>query len=165
MSERLRILSEQMAYTRKYTYLVLDHTDRARWFEFPPGCPTHIGWQIGHLAMAMAVHTLKTIGGQADLEPLPAGWLELFGKGSVPVADAGKYPSAGQLLVGFDAVYERAMEILAKLPDAVLDEPASHQITTIHRKLDLMYWVVRHEGVHTGQIALMRRMMGEGPYR
>ena len=165
MSQRLEILIGQYERMRRYTLMVLDHTDRARWFEFTPGCPTHVGWQVGHMSWQQGIHALRTVGGQATIEPMPESWHGLFGKGSVAVADAKVYPSPEEMMATFTATYERTMQVLGKLPDAVLDEPASHPTGLVRHKLDLLYFLMRAESIHTGQIGLMRRLFGAGPYR
>jgi len=165
MSDRLNIVIDQIARTRQYTHLVLDHIDRHRWFELPAGCPTHIAWQVGHITVAQAIHVLGTVAGQPDISPLPATWIERFGKGSAAVADPTVYPPANEIMAGMDAVFAQAMTTLKNLPAHVLDEPATHATGMIHNKLDLLYWVSRHEMLHTGQIGLLRRLLGETPYR
>jgi len=165
MFDRLSIVIDQIARTRQYTCLVLNHTDRGRWFELPAGCPTHIAWQVGHITVAQAIHVLATVAGHADTAPLPAGWIERFGKGSAAVADPAAYPSPEEIVAGRDAVLAQALAALQNLPERVLDEPATHATGMIHNKLDLLYWVVRHEMLHTGQIGLLRRLLGEKPYR
>src|SRR4029078_5388193 len=43
---------QQFSSARNYTLSLLTETDEADWYRLPPGCPTHLAWQIGHLAMA-----------------------------------------------------------------------------------------------------------------
>jgi len=165
MSDRLNIVIDQIARTRQYTCLVLDHTDRHRWFELPAGCPTHIAWQAGHITVAQVIHALGTVAGQPGTSPLRATWIERFGKGSAAVADPTAYPPPTEIVAGMDAVFTQTMIVLKNLPDSVLDEPATHTTGMIHNKLDLLYWVARHEMLHVGQIGLLRRLLGESPYR
>lgn len=162
---RLPMLIDQFDRTRRYTQMVLNHTDRQCWFTMAPGCPSHVAWEIGHIAWAQALHVFRTVGGQNSVDPVPESWGMLFGKGSVVVADPAKYPSADELMTTFTAGYERCMAFLATLPDSILDEPASHQTGLVRNKLDILYFVMRHESIHTGHIALIRRLFGEGPYR
>jgi hypothetical protein len=165
MSERLQVVIGQFERMRRYTVMVLDHTDPARWYELPPSCPTHMGWELGHIAWAQALHALKNVGQQPTTDPLPESWGTLFGKTSVAVADPKMYPSTDDLLAMFQATHERTMQVLRKLPDAALDEPTSHMTGLVRHKLDLLYFLMRHESIHTGQIALMRRLFGAAPYR
>lgn len=165
MSQRLEILISQFERMRRYTLMVLDHTDRTRWFEFPPACPTHIGWQVGHIAWQEGIHALGNVGKQPTIEPVPESYHALFGKGSVAVADAEVYPSPEELMGVLTATHERTMQVLAKLPDAALDEPTTHITGLVRHKLDLLYFLMRAESIHTGQIALMRRLFGAAPYR
>src|SRR5438105_4735512 len=43
---------QQTEFPRHYTLSLLAETDAADWYRLPPGCPTHLAWQVGHLAMA-----------------------------------------------------------------------------------------------------------------
>lgn len=165
MGERVEVIAEQFERMRRYTLMVLEHTDRARWFEMPPGCPTHVGWEVGHITWAQAIHALKNVGRQATVEPVPEKWGELFGKGSVAVADAKAYPGMEEILRVFDATFARTMQVLRALREEELDEVTSHTTGLVRNKLDLLYFLMRHEAIHTGHIAVVRRMWGAGPYR
>ena len=165
MSQRLQIIIGQYERMRRYTLMVLDHTDTARWFELPPGCPTHVGWEVGHIAWAQGIHALGNIGKQPTIEPVPESWHGLFGKGTIAKADPQLYPSPDELMTTFTATYERTKQVLTSLPDEALDEPTSHITGLVRHKLDLLYFLMRHESIHTGQIALIRRLFGAAPYR
>ena len=52
MDPRLELAQKQIQFARDYTIQLLDAIDTSRWFETPAGAPTHIAWQVGHLAMA-----------------------------------------------------------------------------------------------------------------
>ena len=43
---------DQIVYARDYTVTLLDQTPTSEWFRMPPGGVSHIGWQVGHLAIA-----------------------------------------------------------------------------------------------------------------
>jgi hypothetical protein len=48
---QLQFTRDQIVFARGYTVQLLDATPTADWFRMPPGGISHIGWQVGHLAM------------------------------------------------------------------------------------------------------------------
>ncbi len=53
---RLSLAIEQLEFARKYSLRFLDHVKEEDWFHQPPGGVSHIGWQVGHLAIAELSH-------------------------------------------------------------------------------------------------------------
>ncbi|MEM1208609.1 MAG: DinB family protein [Planctomycetota bacterium] len=166
---RIDIAIEQLRQTRRYTRMVLDHTDRDRWFEIaevgPVSCGSHIAWQVGHIAWAQSVHVLKgvcALDGELTITPR---WAQCFGKGTTPSADATRYPAVAELDAALDLVLDAALGALPTLPDAALDEPVIHPTGLIPDKFALLLFNTRHEMLHVGQIGLIRRRLGADPYR
>ena len=163
---RLAYALDQLRQTRDYTNRVLDHTDPARWFEMPPGGTTHIGWQVGHLTVSQVGHLLVGVCGRTPHDGLiPEPYFGWFGKGSSPVADAAAYPAVGALRRAFDQVFEQATSALSQIDEARLDEPPYQPHWAMRTRLDAVWWNIRHEMLHAGQIGLCRRLLGEPPYR
>jgi hypothetical protein len=162
---RLSIAIAQIDATRRYTHLVLGHVPHDRWFEMPAGAVSHVGWQVGHIAVSQAGHALRTVCGLATADLVPTEYGGLFGKGSIPRPDASLYPGPAELMQVLDTIHDRVLAELPRLAEAVMDEPASHATGLIHDKFDLLMWVARHEMLHVGQIGLIRRLMGLPPYR
>src|SRR5262245_36249532 len=48
----LSLAIQQIEFARGYTLSLLADIDESDWFRLSDGCPTHIAWQVGHLAMA-----------------------------------------------------------------------------------------------------------------
>src|SRR5579871_930214 len=122
---RLQLAIEQIIFARNYTTRLLDQTPAADWFRQPPGGITHIAWQVGHLAMAQYRLALARIRGT---QPQDAGliseeFLRLFGRESVPDAEATKYPSAADIRAIFDRVHQQALHELKSLNETELDQP------------------------------------------
>ena len=88
----------QIEFARAYLLSTLADVDETEWFTMPPGCPTHVAWQVGHAAMAEYGLCLFRQRGrqQVDLELMTSSFRKLFSRGTTPDADAGKYPSAGR---------------------------------------------------------------------
>jgi hypothetical protein len=85
---RLAILTDALAFARTYTLSLLDTIPQADWFTMPAGCPSHIAWQIGHLALAEArlVYDRVCCGRSQD-GLLPGEFHTLFGRTSIPNPD------------------------------------------------------------------------------
>ncbi len=159
---RLEFALHSLRSSRSYTNATLDKIDPADWFRMPEQGVTHVAWQVGHLAVAeFRLASIRIWGDRpTDAAILPPGYVPLFGKGSTPDPDPSKYPSAGEIRAVFDRVHEAVLAELPKLDDASLDiltEPA-HAIATT--RFEAILWAARHEMVHTGQIALLRRLFG-----
>ncbi|QDV33370.1 DinB family protein [Tautonia plasticadhaerens] len=162
---RLDVLIDQLRSARIYTEAILAETPQADWFRMPPGGVSHVAWQVGHLAIAEYRLGLERIRGRRDDDPalLPDPFLEVFGRGSVPAPDPTAYPPAREIRAVFDAVHGRTMAELAGLTDSALDEPPEVAHRLCATKLQILGWCARHEMVHSGQIALLRRQLGSEP--
>src|SRR3954464_2093707 len=95
----LELAIKQIEFARGYTLSILTEIDEAYWFVMPPGCPTHVAWQVGHLAMAEYGLGLFRQGGRAeiDTELMSGSFRKQFSRGSVPEADASKYPTPAEI--------------------------------------------------------------------
>ena len=80
---RLQLALDQLAFARDYTARLLDATDPADWFRMPAGGVSHIGWQVGHIAMAQYGLCLFRIRGrqEIDTELMTSSFRKLFSKG------------------------------------------------------------------------------------
>jgi hypothetical protein len=156
---------EQIVFARNYTIRLLDQTNITDWFSQPSGGVSHIAWQVGHLAMAQYRLCLERIRGgrPEDKDVISEEFLVLFGRHSVPDADASKYPSPAEIRSVFDGVYQLSLRELPGLEDSELDAPVRKAHPLIKTKLWSMLWCAHHEMVHAGQIGLLRRQLGYAP--
>ena len=152
---------------RHYTKLVLEHTPFDLWFQFPAGVTTHVAWQVGHITWATSLHVFRTIGEREDFDDgvLDARWGKLFGKGSEASDDASLYPAPAELTRVLDEQYTMCLAFLEEQADSFFDQPSGHSTGMIETKLDLLLYLSRHELLHVGQIGLIRRVLGQTPYR
>lgn len=165
--DRLAELIQHWEHTRQYTERVLSHTDQTRWFEMPGGAGTHIAWQVGHLAFAEGTLLWVRLLGRerGESEALPAEFDTLFGKGSEPTADAARYPSAQAIAEVFEQTHLGIAALLPDIDPALLDAPPAQPHWAMQTRADALWWAIRHESLHTGQIGLCRRLLGDAPYR
>jgi len=162
---RLALVLDQIQTARRYTVQLLDHIPPREWFLQPGGAPTHVAWQVGHLAMAQYRLALERIrGSRPDDELLiPAVVLEKYGRNSIPDPDPSRNLSPGELRSCFDRVHAQVLLESEAWQDADLDAPALKPHQLFETKLGALLWCVRHEMMHAGQIGLLRRLAGAPP--
>lgn len=167
MSPRLEFALGQIETARRYTRDLLSHVGPDDWFRMPAGGVTHIGWQVGHLAVAQYRLALVRLRGQqpGDAAFMPAEFVTLFGKGSTPTPGAAGGLAPADIRRAFDAVHAQAMRELQEIPDDVLDEASDPPHPMIPHRLGALVWCAQHEFLHAGQIGLLRRLLGSSPLR
>jgi hypothetical protein len=133
-----------------------------------PGLPNHVAWSLGHLAL-----TMHRIGEMIDGKPVPASDLgepggprpaagferESVAFGSMPVADASRYPPLARCVEIYNAAVDRVAAAVREASDAKMAETVKWGAgqATIGSLAGRM---VFHNGMHTGQIADLRRALG-----
>ncbi len=159
---RLELALTEIRVARQYTLRLINDLRDDEWFRQPVGGVTHIAWQVGHLAMAQYRLLLERIRGErsTDAAVIAAEFLTRFGKGSTPTAQATAYPSIAEIRATFDRVHSQALDELPQLRDEELDEPPVKGHPLFNTKFGSLTWCVRHEMLHTGQIGLLRRLLG-----
>lgn len=163
----LQLAIQQIEFARGYTLGTLEGIGEGDWFTMPAGCPTHVAWQVGHLAMAeYGLCLFRQRGRQEiDLSLMTSGFRKLFSRGSAPQADAAKYPSPGEIRATFERVHAQALKELPALTEAQLAEPVEMPYAVQANKLGSLLFCSHHEMLHAGQIGLIRRLLGKEPIR
>jgi uncharacterized damage-inducible protein DinB len=164
-SGSIAVAREQITFARAYTRRLLDHTPAELWFRQPAEGVTHIAWQVGHLAMAQYRLVLERTRGQrpGDAELISDDFLARFGRDSVPDPSAARYPAVADLRGVFDRVHEQVLRELGELREEELDAPPVKPHSLCATKRACLFWCAQHEMVHTGQIGLLRRLLGQAP--
>ena len=164
---RLQLAREQVIFARDYTQTMIQDIPEEDWFRVPLAFPTHIAWQIGHVAMAEYGLTLLRIRGREpdDEQLIPKDFLRRFKKGSTPSPQAGDYPSASAIRATLDAVHAAALEAMAGYQETELEEPLPAPTAVYANKLGSLFMCSAHEMLHAGQIGVLRRALGHDPIR
>lgn len=134
------------------------------------GLPNHVAWSLGHLAL-----TMHRVAAMVDGGPLPAAEFtdgktgtggadgrfgaESVAFGSTPSGDASHYPSMMRCI----AIFRGAVERLARACEGASDEQLGREFPWGQAKLPwrvLVSRMIYHNGMHTGQIADLRRAFG-----
>ena len=155
----------QINAARQYTLGLLADLPADAWFYMPTPAVTHIAWQVGHISIAqyrlgVAFHREPK---PEDAAWLPANYRELFGRESIPQADQGLYPTPAELLANLETINRHVMAEVAALTDADLARPVIQPHRFLKTSEEALFWCSRHESVHAGQIALLRRLHGLSP--
>lgn len=152
----------QIQWTRQYTLELLEATPKELWFDMPEGLPTHIAWQVGHLAYSQYGLCMFRIRGREpeDLDIVPSVFRKKYARSSTPNSDASKQPSADELLERLITVHERSIKEISDMEDAVLLEPVEMPFAVYPAKLGCLLFCPLHEQIHSGQIGLLRRALG-----
>jgi len=166
---RIDFFAQQMLATREYTLRVLEHTDRGRWYESPAGpVTTHIAWHVGHLAFAEYAQFMLMICGEtpADIAAFPKDrYFSLFAKGTSARAQRELYPSPEELLADLASLHVHCIAKLRSFPEEQFETATLRPHQIARTRFDMAMWWIKHEMLHVGHIAMLRRLMGEAPWR
>lgn len=152
---------QQIIASRAYVQELIDQTPQELWQHIPPGMPSHIAWQLGHLAMAQYRLTIvftRPVTAE-DQAVMPDTFLNAFRKGTQAADTAGF--SAADILDRFHRVHEHVLAtwpMLEQLDPYGPPQVENHRI--VRTRLDALFWASRHEMIHAGQIGLIRRGLG-----
>lgn len=163
----IELARKQIEFAREYTNLLLADVQPNDWFQIPHGAVSHLGWQMGHLAMAQYGLVLLRIRGKEreDKEFITNDFIRCFKKGSSPIADPAAYPAPDEIRTVFDAVFCRAMEETAGFTLEQLSESLPMPTAVHENKLGSLLFCPMHEMLHAGQIGALRRQLGKEPLR
>lgn len=152
----------QIHFARDYTQQLLAATPKELWFDMPNSLPTHIGWQVGHLAVSQYGLLMFRIRGRCpeDLDIVSGKFRKAYSRQTVPNPDANAQPSADELLERLNRIHELAMDELQNVDPAVLLEPVDMPYAAYPTKLGAILFCPLHEHIHAGQIGLLRRALG-----
>jgi hypothetical protein len=162
---RLAVALEQIDFARRYTRERIESVPLVQWFTISPGGVTNLAWQVGHLAMAEYRLCLERLRPRtsADEELISDEMLLAFGRDSVPASSADSGFHAEEILTVFDRVHARVLEELPGYPDADLDLPPLKPHKYFQTRIAGLRYAPLHEMIHCGQIAIIRRMLGQKP--
>jgi hypothetical protein len=164
---RLDLFVDQLRSARAYTTGLLETIKPDDWFRQPAGGVSHVAWQVGHLAFAEYKLLLERFRGArpSDIQLISEEFMNRFGRGSMPEPDPSRYPAPSEIRKVFDRVHFQALEELKGVADEELDQPPLIPHPLCPTKLGALIWCNQHEMLHTGQIGLVRRLLGYAPYR
>lgn len=167
VSDRLELVLRRIMFVRKYTMSLLEDLSDEDWYWMPESFPTHIAWQVGHIAMSHYGLTLFRQRGrnrEVDTTLMSSKFRKLFMKGTTPKPGAEDNPTPEELLGALDRVLQQTIVELPNFED-ILDEPVDAPHAAFGTKYGSLLFVADHEMLHSGQIGMLRRLMGKEPLR
>lgn len=155
----------QIEFARTYSRGLIDAFAPGEWFRMPAEGVTHVGWQVGHLAIAEYFLCLVRFRGKRpeDERLLTPAYIACFDKGSTPLPGAEHYPPIEEIRAALDRVHAQVLRELSDWPDADLDTPILKPHRLCQTKIQIARWCSAHEMMHAGQIGLLRRLFGHEP--
>ncbi len=165
--ELLECAQKQIEAARTYTLGLLDGLDENLWFVQPDGCPSHVAWQVGHLAATQYLLVVFRLRGKKDEDSriISKDFLRRFGKGSRPEPQSAVELTPAELRQVLDGVHQMTREVLETVRPEELDERVREPFAAYDTKLGSLLFCAHHEMLHAGQIGLIRRMLGFSPVR
>lgn len=157
----------QLEFARRYNLELLENTPQDRWFEIPEGAPTNIAWQVGHLAYSQYGLLMFRLRGREpeDLDLIPSTFRKKYGRGTTPIADPEKLHPPEELMARLAAVNEQAIATVKASPLDAFREEIDLPYAVYPNKLGAVLFCPLHEQIHSGQIGLVRRLLGYDPVR
>lgn len=152
---------EALRFARRYLLKLLDGIPPEKLTYQPFAGANHAMWQVGH--MAWTDHYFLANVAKVD-STFEESWNGLFGMGSEPTDDASKYPPIDEVVSVAEKKRGEMIDWLASLSEdeantALPDDWSSFAPTYAA----LAGSMACHEGVHTGQLAMLRKSMGMAP--
>lgn len=163
----LELARHQIIAARQYTESLLADLSDDQWYVVPDGCPSHIAWQVGHLAMAEYALVLLRVRGKLpeDGQFIDNDFLRQFKKGSQPLEVSNRRYEPAELRAVLQRVHQRCLEEMVNYREEILAEPLPEPYFVFPNKLGSLLFCAAHEMLHAGQIGLIRRLLGKPPLR
>ena len=163
---RIDIALEQIRSARSYTLTLLEGLTDDQWFWMPDSMPTHIAWQVGHIAIAQYGLTLFRQRGRHtdDANLMTSPVRKLFMKGATP-KQRDDYPTVDEIVALMERVSAQMEKEVPTFDDAEMDDPVDPPYAAFPTRYGSLLFAAHHEMLHAGQIGLLRRLMGLEPVR
>lgn len=164
--ELSELLARQTADAYEWTNKIMDSVPEKDWDRTPETIDSNISWQVGHLIVSSYYHAIMTtVGHQKDiLEKVSMReYSALYGYESIPAKAVGK-TAADRLQIDLHLIQERSLDVIRSLKPEDLNqalEPTRipHPVATT--KMEALDWNIKHTMWHCGQLAILKRMVGE----
>ena len=152
----------QIQFARRYTLELLENTPQEQWFTIPDGLPTNVAWQVGHLTVSQYGLLMFRIRGREpdDLELIPGRFRKSYGRSSIPNPDPAKQSTPDELLERLARVHTASLEVISSIDAHTLLEPIDMPYAAYPIKLGAILFCPIHEGIHAGQLGVLRRAHG-----
>jgi len=150
-----------LSMARQNTERLLEDVPPEKLLHQPTEGANHALWVMGHLAV-----TDDMLAGFYDgrAKQLPEAYEKLFGMGSTPTGDRAAYPTPAEVGERMATVRKRFTDAVETADAAALAEPLPEGFEGFAPdKLGMLFSLAWHEGLHAGQLTMIRRSLGIGP--
>ena len=159
MTERLK---HQLEAARAFTSRILEDFRRPQdWVAQVCNQSNHALWFVGH--MATTDNFFISLLAPEKAEPR-AHYQELFALGSTPSPNLEDYPPVDEVRAYMDERRQTLLQILDRLSDAEMatktPEGTPDFLADYGQVFETAIW---HEGLHSGQLTMVRRSLGHKP--
>ncbi len=150
-----------MARSRRVSSKILENIPDDKYLYQPFPDTNHAMWTMGHLACADEFF-LNKLGGKPFKKF--EQWNKIFFKNSKPSPKASDYPPLAEVKEAFATNRENLVAWFKSLNEAALLKPLPEEIKgfALHHA-DAMNALAWHEGLHTGQLTVVRKSLGLAP--
>ena len=127
-----------------------------------PGA-NHALWTMGHIGTVDQYCLQKYAGRESALTEQ---YRSLFFAKSIPSPNSGDYPPIGEVRAFFDESRRAFRDWLASLDDERLAASLPADRQQFGSSLaEVLFRLVWHEGIHYGQLTVLRKSLGQAPIR
>jgi hypothetical protein len=150
------VLQELAVEVRSKTLQLLDHAP-ARFLTWAPeGTANHILWHAGHAVWLQDVLCISIATGMSEL---PAGWSAMFGMGSRPARQQGKWPSKDEVRRQLEMQLPRLAEVIGQQTAEELAASPRYGHPGDNRTLqECIVHGLHDEANHQGEMYLLLKM-------
>lgn len=169
------LLMHPMDHAREVLVKMLDATSREHWRHQPIPGANHVAWTLGHLAWTDDL-ILRTVAGTASELPGGKAWDARFawgttpasgpapGPASEPASAADDGPSEDELRAVCDERRDALRRWFSALPVERFTEAPPKELAGWCPAYGMLPAVIaHHEGMHTGQLQVIRRSLDLPP--
>ncbi len=148
-----------LEFSRRVTLALLEDVPEDKWCYQPIPEANHATWIVGHIAVTDD-SALAALSGQSSLAE---SWKGLF-MGSKPNPDLAAYPSPAEMLRELGRIREGVVGWYKSASEDMLLAPIPGRLASLApNRVALAASIAWHEGLHTGQLSLVRKSLGFAP--
>ncbi len=150
-----------LEFSRRNLLALLEDIPDDKLCHQPVAGGNHALWIMGHLTQTDEWFP-RGFGGYESR--LPAQWNELFGMGSKPVGDVSAYPPVAEIREAMNSRRQEMIGWFKSMPPEKLLEPLGGDWEMFApNHVGLAQSIAWHEGMHTGQLTVVRKSLGIAP--
>ena len=156
-------LKDQIDLAKKKTETLIFDISLEKWFETPDVLKTNLNWQIGHVILANYLHGIASISGaneQFREKVNVPDFIKYYGPKSNPSDFEKEKPSPEKLLDIYNFTLSLVFENVDSLSDADLEDETAIPNPAAKTKYEALLWLSQHQSWHNGQIAILKRVLG-----